>query len=335
MTDAAVAEVPARRMVPEADYGVRVSGRQEVGEDIVSLDLVRLDGEPFPAWEPGSHIDLFLGEDEQGETLCRQYSLWGPVEDRSVWRIGVLKDPKSRGGSVRVHENLLEGAELTVRGARNHFPLQPAGSYVFFAGGIGITPILPMVRAVERAGLPWKLYYMARNRRRLALLDEIAQLPADNVVLHSDDESGLIDLAGITAALGAADHVYACGPGPLLDALEAMAADAGRWAFHCERFAAAPPAPGTEDKPFEVVLAKSGRTLQIPAGVSCLKVLREAGTNVDWSCSEGVCGTCETEVLEGEPEHRDSVLTKEERAANETMMPCVSRARSARIVLNL
>ncbi|MCG2622503.1 PDR/VanB family oxidoreductase [Arthrobacter sp. I2-34] len=335
MTDVAVAGAQAGRKVAEAVYSVRVSGRQLVGEDIVSLDLVRLDGEPFPAWEPGSHIDLFLGEDELGGTVCRQYSLWGPVEDRSVWRIGVLKDPKSRGGSVRVHERLLKGAELRVRGARNHFPLQPADSYVFFAGGIGITPILPMVRAVERSGRPWKLYYMARNRQRLALLDEIARLPAGNVVLHCDDESGLIDLAGITAALGTADHVYACGPGPLLDVLETMAADAGRWTFHCERFAAAPPASGTEDKPFEVVLARSGRTLQVPAGVSCLKVLREAGADVDWSCSEGVCGTCETEVLEGEPEHRDSVLTKEERAANETMMPCVSRARSARIVLNL
>lgn len=335
MTEAAVAAVQAWKPAPEATYGVRVAGRRLVGEDIVSLDLARLDGEPFPEWEPGSHIDLFLGEDEQGEPLCRQYSLWGAVEDRSVWRIGVLKDLKSRGGSVRVHENLLEGYELTVRGPRNHFPLEPADSYVFFAGGIGITPILPMVRAVEQAGLPWTLYYMARSRQRLALLDEIGRLPADKVVLHCDEESGLIDLAGITSTLGPADHVYACGPGPLLDVLEKMAAEADRWTFHCERFAATPPAAGAEDRPFEVVLAKSGRTLQVPAGVSCLKVLREAGTDVDWSCSEGVCGTCETEVLEGEPDHRDAVLTQAEREANETMMPCVSRARGPRIVLNL
>ncbi|GAA3676988.1 PDR/VanB family oxidoreductase [Arthrobacter ginkgonis] len=335
MTDVAAAPALSRVKDPEANYEVRVSGRRMVGEDIVSLDLVRLDGEPFPAWEPGSHIDLFLGTDGLGDPLTRQYSLWGAVEDRSTWRIGVLKDPKSRGGSARVHEDLTEGTRLTVRGARNHFPLEPASSYVFFAGGIGITPILPMVREVERAGRPWKLYYMARNRQRLALLDEIGTLPSANVVLHCDDESGLIDLAGITASLGTADHVYACGPGPLLDVLEKMAEEAGRWTFHCERFAAAPPAAGSEDKPFEVLLAKSSRTLQIPAGVSCLKVLREAGVDVDWSCSEGVCGTCETEVLEGVPDHRDVVLTKEERAANETMMPCVSRARSARIVLNL
>ncbi|UNK46094.1 PDR/VanB family oxidoreductase [Arthrobacter sulfonylureivorans] len=335
MTDAVLAPVRSRVAVPEATYRVRVAARRIVGEDIVSLDLTRLDGEPFPEWEPGSHVDLFLGEDEDGETLCRQYSLWGAVEDRSVWRIGVLKDPKSRGGSARVHAELLEGTELTVRGPRNHFPLEPAGAYVFFAGGIGITPILPMVHAVEHAGQPWKLYYMARNRPRLALLDEIGRLPADKVVLHCDDESGLIDLGAITSTLGTADHVYACGPGPLLDVLDKMAADAGRWTFHCERFAAAPPAAGVEDKPFEVVLAKSGRTLQVPAGVSCLKVLREAGTDVDWSCTEGVCGTCETEVLEGDPDHRDAVLTQAEREANETMMPCVSRARGPRLVLNL
>lgn len=316
-------------------YDVRVVGRRIVGEDVVALDLARLDGEHFPLATPGSHIDLYLGNDEHGERLCRQYSLWGEVDDPAIWRIGVLKDPSSRGGSVRVHETLFVGTELTVRGPRNHFPLEPAESYVFFAGGIGITPILPMVRAVERAGRSWKLYYLARNRSRLALLDEIGCLPADRVILHCDDEKGLIDLAGITAALGTADHVYACGPAPLLDALDALAADGGGWAFHCERFAAPTPAAGTEDRPFEVVLAKSGRVLQVPVGVSCLKVLRDAGTDVDWSCSEGVCGTCETEVIDGEPDHRDAVLTPSERAANETMMPCVSRARSARLVLDL
>lgn len=319
----------------ELTYEVSVSERQIVGEDIVSLTLRRDDGEPFPEWEPGSHIDVFLGEDEHGEPLVRQYSLWGAVEDRSAWRIGVLKDPATRGGSRRVHEQLLDGVKVRARGARNHFHLEPAESYVFVAGGIGITPILPMVRQAERDGTPWKLYYLARNRARLALLDELAGLPAEKVVLHCDDENGMIDLAGITSVLGTEDHVYACGPGPLLDALDRMAQKSGRWTFHCERFAAAPVAQGRVDLPFEVLLSKSGTTHQIPAGVPCLKVLREAGVDVDWSCSEGVCGTCETEVLEGEPDHRDAVLTAEERAANETMMICVSRARSARIVLNL
>ena len=319
----------------ELTYEVRVSERRVVGEDIVALALRRDDGQLFPEWEPGSHIDVFLGEDGQGEPLTRQYSLWGAVEDRSVWRIGVLKDPATRGGSQRVHDQLLEGAKVQVRGARNHFHLEPAESYVFIAGGIGITPILPMARQAEREGIPWKLYYLARNRSRLALLDEISGLPAEKVILHCDDQQGMIDLAGITGDLGVADHVYACGPGPLLDVLDTMAQKSGRWTFHCERFAAAPVAPGRIDLPFEVLLAKTGTTHQIPAGVPCLKVLREAGVDVDWSCSEGVCGTCETEVLEGEPDHRDSVLTAEERLGNETMMICVSRARSERIVLNL
>ncbi|MDJ0358255.1 PDR/VanB family oxidoreductase [Paenarthrobacter sp. PH39-S1] len=319
----------------EDTFDVRVSDRRMVGEDIVSLTLRRADGQPFPAWEPGAHIDVFLGEDGDGEPLSRQYSLWGPVEDYKAWRIGILKDPKSKGGSERVHSQLLDGVALQVRGPRNHFRLEPAESYVFIAGGIGITPILPMVRQAERQGIPWKLFYLARNRARLALLEEIDGLPERNVTLHCDEENGMIDLAGITSALGVSDHVYACGPGPLLDVLDGMSVDSGRWTFHCERFAAAPVAPGRIDLPFDVVLAKSGTSHHIPAGVSCLKVLREAGMDVDWSCSEGVCGTCETEVLEGEPEHRDSVLTEEERASNETMMICVSRARSARIVLDL
>lgn len=318
----------------EGTFDVRVSERRLVGEDIVSLSLIRADGEWFPLWEPGAHIDLLIESDE-GETFSRQYSLWNVGADRSVWRIAVLKDPKSRGGSLGVHEKLDVGSELKVRGARNHFPLQAAESYVFFAGGIGITPILPMVRAVEAAGAPWRLYYMARNRERLALLEEISTLPPHRVELHCDDEKGLIDLVGITESLGSGDHVYGCGPGPLLDVLQRMADESGTWTFHCERFAAATVSATAEEAPFEVFLARSGRTLKVPAGVSCLKVLRDAGTDVDWSCSEGVCGTCETEVLEGEPDHRDAVLTEEERAGNETMMPCVSRARSARIVLNL
>ncbi|MGP5394897.1 PDR/VanB family oxidoreductase [Arthrobacter rhombi] len=334
MTKVATVSKPSE-VAEENVFDVRVAERRLVGEDIVALTLRREDGEMFPPWEPGAHIDVFLGEDSDGEPLSRQYSLWGAVEDRTAWRIGVLKDPKSKGGSERVHSQLLDGVALQVRGSQNHFKLEPAGSYVFIAGGIGITPILPMVRQAERQGIPWKLYYLARNRARLALLDELAELPQEKVVLHCDEEVGMLDLAGITSALGINDHVYGCGPGPMLDALDAMSKESGRWAFHCERFAAAPVAPGRIDLPFEVILGKTGTSHQIPAGVSCLKVLQEAGVDVDWSCSEGVCGTCETEVLEGDPEHRDSVLTDEERASNETMMICVSRARSSRIVLDL
>ena len=334
MTDTAL-QRPDEELDPLRDsFPVQVIERRDVAEDTVALALRRADGLDFPAWGPGAHIDLMLGTDGTGEPLSRQYSLWGDPGDRSVWRIAILKDPKSRGGSVKVHDTVVEGVRLTVRGPRNHFPLEPAGEYVFFAGGIGITPILPMVRAVAAKGQPWKLYYLARSKARLALLDEIALLPQGQVVLHCDEEAGLIDLASVTADLGTDSDVYACGPGPLLDALEKLSEQAP-WTFHCERFAAPATTSAAEERPFDVVMFKSGRTVHVPVGVSCLKVLRDHGADVDWSCGEGVCGTCETEVVEGIPDHRDAVLTPQEREANETMMPCVSRAKSARMVLNI
>jgi ferredoxin-NADP reductase len=334
MTDIALLRPDEELYSLRDGFPVRVIERRDVAEDTISLALRRVDGLDFPEWDPGAHIDLILGTDGSGGPLSRQYSLWGDPADRSVWRIAILKDPKSRGGSVKVHETLAEGARLTVRGPRNHFPLEPAGEYVFFAGGIGITPILSMVRAVAANGQRWKLYYLARSTARLALLEEIALLPQDQVVLHCDEEAGLIDLLSITGDLGTDVHVYACGPGPLLDALENLS-EKGPWTFHCERFAAPAHTAVAEDRPFDIVMSRSGRTLHVPAGVSCLRVLRDHGADVDWSCGEGVCGTCETEVVEGIPDHRDAVLTPQEREANETMMPCVSRAKSARIVLNI
>lgn len=334
MTDIAVQRSDEELYSLRDSFPVLVMERRDVAEDTVALALRRADGLDFPEWGPGAHVDLILGTDGTGEPLSRQYSLWGDPGDRSVWRIAVLKDPKSRGGSVRVHETLSEGVRLSVRGPRNHFPLESAGEYVFFAGGIGITPILPMVRAAAASGQPWKLYFMARSKARLALLDEIALLPQGQVVLHCDEEAGLIDLASLTGELDKEVHVYACGPGPLLDALANLSEQAP-WTFHCERFAATVTTSASEEHPFDVVMSRSGRTVHVPVGVSCLKVLRDHGAEVDWSCGEGVCGTCETEVVEGIPDHRDAVLTPKEREANETMMPCVSRAKSARIVLNI
>lgn len=319
----------------ETTYDVTVVERREVGEDTISLSFERVDKADFPAWEPGSHIDLHLGTDADGDPLLRQYSLWSDPAERKRISVGVLKDPNSRGGSVLVHDTLHEGTQLTITGPRNHFKLQEANSYVLFAGGIGITPILAMARQLEQQGKEWKLYYMARNRARLSLLDELAKLPSERVVLHSDEESNMLDTRAITAQLVGGVGVYACGPTPLLDALEFQAGGARGWKFHCERFAALPKPAGQIDLPFDVVLAQSDKTLQVPANKSCLEVLRDAGIEVDWSCKEGTCGTCEVEILAGVPEHRDAVLTAEEREENETMMVCVSRAKTPSITLDI
>ncbi|MFD8484234.1 PDR/VanB family oxidoreductase [Streptomyces sp. NPDC059712] len=284
-------------------------------------------GEPLPAWEPGAHVDVVLGPG-----LERQYSLCGDPADRTRWRIAVLRETDGRGGSAHVHEEVRTGDKLRVRGPRNNFRLEPAPRYRFVAGGIGITPILPMLAAAEEAGADWSLLYGGRTRAGLAFTRELGRY-GDRVTIVPEDESGLLDLAPVLDDLPPDTLVYCCGPGPLLDAVEARC-PAGR--LRLERFRpkeAAVVAPAEAE--FEVVLARSGRTVAVPPGVSVLDAVREAGVEVLYSCTEGTCGTCETEVVEGEPDHRDSVLTEEERAAGETMLVCVSRCRGRRLVLDL
>ncbi|MCO5995235.1 PDR/VanB family oxidoreductase [Actinoallomurus rhizosphaericola] len=308
---------------------VVVAGRDRAADGVVRLTLRRPDGGPLPAWAPGAHIDLLL---DGG--LSRQYSLCGSPEDRTAWRIAVLREPDGRGGSAYVHDRLPVGTRLRVRGPRGNFPFRPAERYLFIAGGIGITPLLPMVAAAERAGARWRLLYGGRTRASMAFLDELTGY-GDAVSVRPQDETGLLDL---DAFLGEPDDrtlVYCCGPEPLLAAVEERCRSG--WppgALQVERFH--PRETGTtDDAAFEVVLARSGRTLTVPAGGSVLETVRSAGVEVLYSCTEGTCGTCETDVLEGEPDHRDSVLTEEERAGGETMMICVSRSRGPRLVLDL
>ncbi|MFE2437852.1 PDR/VanB family oxidoreductase [Streptomyces sp. NPDC059409] len=294
---------------------------------MLALTLRHPLGEPLPAWEPGAHVDVVLGPG-----LERQYSLCGDPADRTRWRIAVLRETDGRGGSAHVHEKVRTGDKLPVRGPRNNFRLERAPRYRFVAGGIGITPILPMLAAAEEAGAEWSLLYGGRTRAGLAFTRELGRY-GDRVTIVPEDESGLLDLAPVLDDLPADTLVYCCGPGPLLDAVEARC-PAGR--LRVERFRpkeAAVDAPAEEE--FEVVLARSGRTVAVPPGVSVLDAVREAGVEVLYSCTEGTCGTCETEVVEGEPDHRDSVLTEEERAAGETMLVCVSRCRGRRLVLDL
>ncbi|EST35189.1 PDR/VanB family oxidoreductase [Streptomyces roseochromogenus] len=302
-----------------------VKAREFAAEEVLALTLRDPLGRALPDWEPGAHVDLLLGPG-----LERQYSLCGDPADRSAWRIAVLREPAGRGGSARVHEQLGEGGKVRVRGPRNHFRLEPAPRYRFLAGGIGITPILPMLAAAERSGAEWTLLYGGRTRSSMAFTGELARY-GDRVTLAPQDATGLLDLDPVLAGLPDGTLVYCCGPGPLLDAVEERC-PAG--ALRIERFRPKDQ-QASMDMEFEVVLARSGRTVPVPPDVSVLDAARAAGVEVLYSCTEGTCGTCETDVLEGAPEHRDSVLTEEERAAGDTMMICVSRCRGARIVLDL
>jgi ferredoxin-NADP reductase len=305
-----------------------VARREPVADGVVSLLLEDPDGAELPAWTPGAHVDLLLAPD-----LTRQYSLCGSPTDRTGWRLGVLLDQGGRGGSRHVHERLEVGSRLPVRGPRNHFPLVAAERYVFVAGGIGITPLLPMVAQAEQAAADWTLFYGGRRRGSMAFLDELAAY-GDRVVLRPEDEYGLLDLATILEPRPDTP-VYACGPEALLQAVEQRCAAWPPGSLHVERFAAKPVAEGAEATTVEVVCQRSGITVTVPADRSILEVVQEAGVNALSSCLEGVCGTCETAVIEGTPDHRDSLLSDEEKEAGDYMMICVSRSKSAQLVLDL
>ncbi|MCH5670621.1 PDR/VanB family oxidoreductase [Streptomyces gilvus] len=302
-----------------------VDRREFAADGVLALILRHPLGEDLPAWEAGAHVDVVLGPG-----LERQYSLCGDPADRSAWRIAVLREPDGRGGSAHVHEQLGQGDKVRVRGPRNHFQLEPAPRYRFVAGGIGITPILPMLAAAEAAGAEWSLLYGGRTRNSIAFTEELARY-GDRVTVAPQDETGLLDLASVLADLPEGTLVYCCGPGPLLDAVEERC-PADR--LRVERFSPKDQ-PAGENSEFEVELAQSGRTVTVAPDVSVLDAVRAAGVEVLFSCTEGTCGTCETDVLEGTPDHRDSVLTDEERESGETMMICVSRCRGRRLVLDL
>jgi ferredoxin-NADP reductase len=312
--------------MPEERRTVRVVARAEVADGVAQLDLVAADGDRLPAWEPGAHIDVHAPEG-----LVRQYSLCGePGATR--WRIAVLRAPDSRGGSTWVH-SLAEGDRIEVTGPRNHFPLRPADDYLFIAGGIGITPLLPMIRTVADGGPAWRLVYGGRRRASMAFGDVLAELAGDRLRLVPEEESGPIDLAGELGDPRPGRRVYCCGPEPLLHAVEDLLSDRPEQ-LHVERFAPAEPVDTSGDA-FEVELATSGRRVSVAADQSIIDALADAGVEVDHSCQEGTCGTCETAVLAGVPDHRDSILSTVERAANDCMMICVGRCVEGPLVLDL
>lgn len=292
---------------------------------VLGLTLRSPDGAMLPAFEAGAHVDVALGNG-----LVRQYSLCGDPAELGVYRLGIGLAAETRGGSRYIHEQLREGDLVDIGEPRQLFGLHAqAAGHVFIAGGIGITPILSMIHASVRRGEPWRLLYCVRDRDAAAYLSELA-LHGERVTLHVDSEQGgaRCDLDAYLGALGEPSlHVYCCGPGPLMDAV-ATACERGGIAaarVHFERFSASAPAAAEPGSSFAVRLTRSGGCHEVPADKSVLDVLEAAGVAWPYSCREGLCRSCEAGVLSGKVDHRDYVLSDEERAANRSMMVCVSR----------
>ena len=303
-------------------------------ESINSYELVAPGGGDLAPFTAGSHVDLHLPNG-----MIRSYSLVNDQRERHRYVVAVNRDTESRGGSAFIHETLRAGDVINISHPRNNFTLQENATHsILIAGGIGITPLLSMIRRLQALGRSWELFYTARTRAVAAFLDELGALrsgaPA-NVHLNFDQEpSGrMLDLAAIVKAAPADAHLYCCGPVPMLEAFEAATTGRPSAQVHVEYFKAKekPAAEGG----FEVKLARSGRTIFVEPGKTILNALLDAGIAANYACTEGVCGTCETRVIEGLPDHRDLFLGKEEQAAGTTMMICCSGSKSRTLVLDL
>jgi ferredoxin-NADP reductase len=315
----------------EVEADLAVVRYETVADGVVTLALADPDGADLPEWTPGAHIDLLLTPE-----LVRQYSLCGSTTNRAEWRVGVLLDPESSGGSRFVHEELREGSTVRVRGPRNHFPLVSSRRYQFIAGGIGVTPILTMSEAAEARGADWQLLYGGRERASMAFLDQLDEY-GDRVTVWPQDEHGMLDLDPVLSEPQEDTLIYCCGPEGLLSAVEEACRPWPEGSLHVERFSAKPieePSPDALET-FEVECQRSGVTVSVSADRSIYEAVEEAGIDVLGSCMEGVCGTCECDVIEGEPDHRDSVLSEAERDRGDMIMICVSRSRSERLVLDI
>ncbi|MFD6059843.1 PDR/VanB family oxidoreductase [Rhodococcus wratislaviensis] len=314
----------------ETDLSLVVASRFDAADGVAVLRLWHPDGSDLPPWSPGAHIDLVLTPE-----ITRQYSLCGDPADRSTWQIGVLREPAGRGGSQFVHDKLAAGDTVQVRGPRNHFELEGSPNYLFVAGGIGITPIMAMAAEADRTGATWTLVYGGRSRGTMAFVDELTSRYPDNVVVHPQDEKGLLDLDGLLGESLPDTLVYTCGPGALLDAVSDKCQSWPTGSLHLERFSAKPLHEPVLNSSFDVELTLTGKTITVNPNESVLDAVTACGVQVLSSCKEGTCGTCETPVLGGTVDHRDSLLTPDEQAANDTMMICVSRTSCPKLVLEL
>lgn len=308
-----------------------VESVENVATDVKAYVLRPVSGTSLPTWTPGSHIDVFLPSG-----TIRQYSLCGDPADPDLWRIAVLREPsgKGRGGSEYIHSEITESSKLRVGLPRNNFPLFEAQRYLFLAGGIGITPVLPMIAQAEESGADWRLVYGGRNLDSMAFRDELEKY-GDRIDIVPEDRAGRLDLARTLGTPCSDTAVYCCGPAGLLDAVEDACSAWPDGSLHTERFVPSENRDSTGDTAFEVVLAKQNRTFVVPPGESILHTLESNGVDVLSSCQQGMCGRCEQTVLEGTPDHRDEILTPEEQESGEYILICVSRCHSERLVLDL
>ncbi|RQV02915.1 oxidoreductase [Burkholderia cenocepacia] len=321
-------------------HQVRIDALIDAAQDIRCFRVSRVDGQPFDAYEPGAHIDVTA---PSGAT--RQYSLCGNPDERGSYLFAVKKEAQSRGGSRSLHDDVSVGAELSIGTPRNLFRLtDDASEHVLVAAGIGITPLLSMAYALHKRGARYRLHYFARSRKHAAFVDALSVEPfASHVTFHYGVEPDVLaaELGRCVESIDPTAHVYTCGPGPFMDAVVTAAAQhIPEDAIHLERFAAEPSgavtaANAAPAEGFEVRLQRSGQSVRVAPDTSIVDALAQIGIEVDTSCGEGVCGTCMVPVLDGEPDHRDHCLSKAERASNTVICCCVSRARSAVLVLDL
>ncbi|MEU0499201.1 PDR/VanB family oxidoreductase [Mycobacterium sp. NPDC006124] len=324
---------PAPLPAVSRDFQLVVADRRVVAhdQDVIALTLTAPAGGELPRWHPGAHLDVHLPSGR-----VRQYSLCGDPAVTASYRIAVRRIPTGGGGSVEVHDDLVVGSTITTSGPRNAFPLtvpgygSPAQRFRFIAGGIGITPILPMLAQAETLGVEWSMIYTGRRRDTLPFLEELARF-GDRIRIRTDDESGLPTPAELLGDCPGGTTVYACGPAPVLTGLRSALAGRDDVELHFERFAAPPVVDGNE---FSVSVASTGDAVRVGADETLLTALKREGVHAPYSCQQGFCGTCRVRVLGGEVDHRDTLLTDPEREAG-MMLICVSRAAGDALTLDL
>jgi cytochrome P450/ferredoxin-NADP reductase len=333
-----LSDKPPLAAAPRADASAQqltITSVDEVATDVIALTLAGENGAGLPPWRPGAHLDIRLPSGR-----VRQYSLCGDPAQASQYRIAVLRELGGRGGSAELHNLAEVGATVSVRALRNHFPLVAAEDYLLLAGGIGVTPLLAMVRELVATGARFTVVYGGRTGSSMAFTDDLRALAGDRLTLLPADVHGLPDLESLLDGVGPSTEIYCCGPGSMISDLEKACTQRGLSSrLHLERFSAGDelevtfdPAENTE---FEVTLARTGKTLHVPASKRLIEVVAEAVPGLSYDCEKGYCGACETSVISGVPEHRDSVLTEAERAAGASMMICVGRCHSEELVLDL